>query len=206
MKRSTTSCSPLRRIATALLTGACITGIVAITSCTTISGTGTTAVYQTKDGAAVVDTFEATATVISINTETRKLGLRFPDGRRTTVKCGPEVVNFGQIRINDEVNLTMVEEYAVYLGHGASPSAGAAGAVVLAPVGAKPGGINIETVQITARISAIDPAKRKVTLELPDGSMKTVKVSKQVDLSRVSVGDNVTVEHTEAIAVTVGTP
>ena len=60
--------------------------------------------------------------------------------------------------------------------------------------------------EITAKVTAVDAAKRKVTLELPDGSKKTVKAGKQIDLSSIKAGDNVTVQHTEAVAITVEKP
>ena len=63
---------------------------------------------------------------------------------------------------------------------------------MLAPVGTKPGGIVTEAEQVTVVITAVDVEKRKVTYELPDGTTKTVKVGKDVDLSQVVVGENVT--------------
>ena len=45
-----------------------------------------------------------------------------------------------------------------------------------------------------------------MTLSLPDGTSKKVKAGKQVNLSAVKVGDNVTVQHTEAVAISVEKP
>jgi hypothetical protein len=163
-------------------------------------------VVEMPDGAAIVDTISTSATVTAVDAPNRKLTLTLPDGKRTTVKCGPEVANFDQIKVNDRVNAAVTEELAVFLGHGSPPDAAAASAVVLAPAGAKPGGLTAQTVEITARIAAVDPGKRKVTLELPDGSKKTVKAGKQIDLSSIKAGDNVTVQHTEAVAITVEKP
>jgi hypothetical protein len=46
-----------------------------------------------------------------------------------------------------------------------------------------------------------DLGKRNVTLLLADGSSKTIKVAKGVDLAKASVGDDVVVQITEAIAI-----
>lgn len=180
--------------------------MLTFTSCSTTSGTEEITVLETADGVAIVDTFKISATVTAIDATKRKVTLTTADGKRTTVKCGPEVVNFSQIQISDRVNVVVTEELAVFLGAGAPPSAAGAAGVALAPVGAKPGGVIADTVQITAQVKAVDAKKRKVTLALPDGSTKTVKAGKKVDLSGVKIGDNVTVQHTEALAITVEKP
>ena len=176
------------------------------TSCSTTGGDETVAALETADGAAIVDTIKTSATVTGIDATTRKVTLNLADGKRTTVKCGPAVVNFNQIQINDRLNVVITEELAVFLGAGAPPSAAGAVGVALAPVGAKPGGVMADTVEITARVTGIDAKHRKVTLSLPDGTSKRVKAGKQVNLSAVRIGDNVTVQHTESLAIAVEKP
>jgi len=180
--------------------------MLTFTSCSTTGGDETIVALETADGVAIVDTIKASATVTAIDATTRKVTLTLADGKRTTVKCGPEVVNFNQIQINDRLNITMTEELAVYLGTGAPPSATGGAGVALAPIGAKPGAVMADTVKITAKITAIDAQRRAVTLSLPDGTSKKVKAGKQVNLSAVKVGDNVTVQHTEAVAISVEKP
>jgi len=177
--------------------------LFAFTSCSTTGGSEEVTALETPDGAAIVETYKTSATVTAIDAATRKVKLTMANGEHTTVKCGPQVVNFSQIEINDRVNVTVTEELAVFLGTGTPPSAVGATGVALAPIGAKPGGMVADTVQITAKITAIDVKHRKVTLSLPDGTSETVKAGKQVDLSRVKVGDSVTVQHTESLAITV---
>jgi hypothetical protein len=77
-----------------------------------------------------------------------------------------------------------------------------ASGVALAPVGGKPAGVLVDTMQVTARVAAVDTKTRKVTFELPDGR-KTVKVGKQVDLATVMPGDNVTVQISEGLTLAV---
>ncbi len=57
--------------------------------------------------------------------------------------------------------------------------------VALAPVGAKPGGVVVETSQVTVKVTAVDAKNHKVIFQLPDGTTKRVKVGKKVDLSIV---------------------
>lgn len=195
---------PLKSACLALLPAA----LLAIASCSTaIPGEQSTTVKKSATGTTVVDTYKATATVASIDTSKRKLTLTLTDGKRKVVTCGPEVVNFHSIEVGDRVNVTVTEELAVYLDKG-KPVGGASGAatVALAPLGAKPGVVTSDTVQATVKISAIDTTARKVTFTTKDGESETVKVGEHIDLTKVKVGDSVTIRRTEAMAVLVETP
>jgi hypothetical protein len=178
--------------------------LVALAGCKSpgLSGVEETTLIETPDGAIIVDTFTATAMVAAIDSAKRKVTLVSPDGRKTTYKAVPEVVNFGQIRAGDRVKVVLTEEAAVSIGRGAAPSAMVGSGVALAPVGAKPAGVLVDTMQVTARVAAVDAKTRKVTFELPDGR-KTVKVGKQVDLATVMPGDNVTVQISEGLTLAV---
>lgn len=182
--------------------------LLALASCSTaIPGEQSTVVKKSATGTTVVDTFKATATVTAIDSSNRKLTLTLSDGRRKTVRCGPEIVNFHRIQINDRVIVTMTEELAVYLDKG-KPLAGATGAftVGVARLGARPGVVSADTVQATVKISAIDTAARRVTFRTKSGDSETVKVGDHIDLTKVKVGDSVTIRRTEAMAVLVETP
>jgi hypothetical protein len=160
----------------------------------------------TPEGATIVETTTLTATVKAINSSKRKLTLVYSNGSKSTYKAGPEVVNFDQIQVGDQITAVVTEEVAIFVGSGAPPSGMAATGVVLAPVGAKPGGVFVDTEQITVKVTAIDAAKNKVTFELPDGTTKTVKADKKVDVSKLNPGDNVTVQVSEGLAITVEKP
>jgi len=170
-------------------------------------GTVEITAVSTPEGAIIVETTTLTAIVKAINVDKRKLTLLYSNGSKSTYKAGPEVVNFDQIQVGDQITAVVTEEVAIFIGSGAPPSGMAATGVVLAPVGVKPGGVMVDTAQITVKVIAVDAAKKnKVTFELPDGTTKTVKVGKKVDLSSVRLGDNVTVQVSEGLAITVGKP
>lgn len=181
--------------------------LLAFAACSTApEGTENITVIETADGAIIVDTFTTTATVTGIDRAKRKVTLVTPGGTKSTYQAPPEMVNFDQLRIGDQVRATLTEEVAVFIGSGAPPSAMAATGVALAPVGAKPGGVLVDTSQVTAKVTAVDAKSRKVTFQLPDGSSKQVKAGKKVDLSAVRPGDNVTVQVSEGLALTVERP
>jgi len=185
--------------------------MLAFTSCSTTTPTGQTttgAAYQEGvPGGVVVETHKMTATVTGIDAANRKVTLVTPEGKKDTVTCGPEVVNFDQIHVGDQLKVVVTEQLAVYMAQaGATPSDGAAAVVALAPKGAKPGGIMANTVQVTAKVTAIDLKHHKATLQLPDGTSKTFPVRKDVDLTQRQVGEEVVIRTTEAVAISVEKP
>ena len=169
---------------------------------------GNTAVAN--DGAharIVINSVTATATVDSINATNREVVLRREDGSLTSYICGPDVRNFDQIEVGDRVNVTLADELAVALVEGDQPPASVSSTVVVrAPVGAKPGGKVMDTVGFTARVVTVDYEQRLVTLLMPDGRNKTVKVGPDINLAKVNPGDIVGVRLTRAMVLTVEKP
>jgi len=181
-------------IATTLLTG-CIT-----------DGFEDSSFIETSDGAIVVDRFTMTATVQAIDAGKRKLTLVTTGGSKSTYKAVPEIVNFDLIQVGDQVRATVTDEVAIFIGRGAPPSAMAAVGVALAPAGGKPAGVLVDTEQITAKITAVDATKHKVTFQLPDGTTKMVKAGNTVDLSTVRPGDDVNMQVSEGLVIAVVKP
>ena len=187
--------------------------MLALVSCSSNSSTpagltSSSAVYQPGvPGGVMVDTFKMTATVTRIDADKRKVTLLTRDGKETTVKCGPEVINFDQIRVGDQLKIWVTQELAVAMGTAGAPSSdGGAEMVALAPKGAMPGGMMASTVQATAKVTAIDLKHHKATLQLPDGSSKTFAVRPDVDLTQRKVGEEVVIRFAEAMAITVERP
>jgi len=65
-----------------------------------------------------------------------------------------------------------------------------------------PGGVAVNTTEVSARVTAIDKSARMVTLLAPDGNTFTVKVGPEaVNFDQVRVGDLVTATLTEQLVV-----
>jgi translation elongation factor P/translation initiation factor 5A len=158
-------------------------------------------------GGVIVDTYKITATVTAVDAASRHVTLVTPDGTKTTFKAGPEVVNFPQIQVGDQVKAMVAEQLVVFVRKYGEPATdGEAALVALAPVGAKPGVLMANTVEVTAKVEAIDLEHRKATLRFPDGKSKTFTVRKDVDLTKSRIGDEVVFRTTEALAITVEKP
>lgn len=172
-----------------------------ITSCSTTSSD------QSMAGGVAIDAVQGTATVQSVDPEDRTVVLLHSDGSTTSYKCGPEVRNFNQIKVGDQVTATVAESVAIALVKGGmAPAAGATSAIVRAPLGAKPSGKRVDTMGFTAKIISVDTTNRKVTLQTPNGEIQTVEVGSNVDLTQVSPGDDVAVQVTRAFAISVTSP
>ena len=65
-----------------------------------------------------------------------------------------------------------------------------------------PGGIFVNTKEVSAKVTAIDTANRKVTLLWPNGDKDTIKVGPEaVNFDQIKVGDMVNVIVTEELVV-----
>ena len=161
-----------------------------------------------KPGVVAVETISTTATVDTVDAAKRKVTLKFADGKTQTYKMGPEVKNFDQIKVGDQVKATYAESVAVFVRKSdEKPSADEVQTIQLAPKGAKPGVLMTDTFEVTAKVEAIDYKKRTVTLKGPEGNLKTVPVDKGVkNFKNVKVGDEVVMKITEAMAIYVEKP
>lgn len=189
-----------------ILAGLLLTAAVPLIVTSCASGSASASAGPVSGGVMINEQTE-TATVQSIDPATRTVMLLHPDGTTNSYECGPDVRNFDQIKVGDQVTATVGESVAVVLAKGTSaPAAGATTAMVRAPLGAKPGGKVVDTIAFTANVLGIDAANRTVTLQTPDGSSQTVEVGPNVDLSNINTGDTVGVQLTRAFAVAVTAP
>ena len=117
----------LRTLGTAALLPA---ALLAFTSCSTEpkgEGAGFTAIQPGEPGGVIVKTYKATATVTGIDKATRKVTLVTKDGSKSTVKCGPEVANFDQLEVGDQVKATVTEQLVVFARNAGEPPGDGAG-------------------------------------------------------------------------------
>lgn len=128
------------------------------------------------------------ATVQSIDLEQRVVVLNFSDGITATVKPGPRVKNFSEIRAGDKARATVAQELSVYvLKDGQLPG-----------VDGKP-----EAVRTDAKVLIVEPAYRLLTLQYSNRQVETLKVGLDTKLSEMAAGDAVVIETTELLALKV---
>jgi len=183
--------------------------IMAAVSCTTITGETETTVKakQGVPGGAVTETTTLTATVTGIDTAKRKVTMVTKKGEKFTVKAGPEIVNFDQIRIGDQLKAVFTEETVIRMAKpGEKVNDEAYGTLGVADVGSKPGLGITDTIQYAGTVTAIDTKKRKATISFEDGSSKKFTVRPDIDLSKHKVGEKVVFRSSESYAVSLQKP
>ena len=168
--------------------------------------TGSEMAQPPKPGVVAVEVTEWTATVKSVDYAKKTVVLE-RDGKTATVDAS-YAKRLDEIKPGDVVKVAHIEEIAIYVRKAEQgPMASEARTVELAPKTQGPGGIMTETKQVVANVEAIDYTQRTITLQRPDGSVKTFKVSDAVEkFDQIKKGDQVVLEYTEAIAISVEKP
>jgi hypothetical protein len=184
-------------------------GILFLPACSSVTGEQTTSASAEYGvpGGAVRQTTQIRATVTAVNSATRQLSLVTPAGEKRTITAAPEVANFGQIRVGDQLIVTYTEEILLRMARqGEVIEEGSSLAGMRNELGAKPGAALGQASQMKATVTAIDAKKRRVQLRFSDGSSKSFPVRDDIDLSRHRVGEVVVIRHTEGLAVKVEKP
>ena len=166
--------------------------------------TGTVMTGSAPGKAGVAQTVKMTATITAIDKATRDVTLKGPQGNEITVTAGPEVKNFDNMKVGDQVNAEYVEALTLELKKGGglkverTEQAGAMGA----KAGAMPAGAMGRQVTVVADVVNVDPAKKTVTLRGPKRTVELV-VDDPEQLKRVAKGDQVEATYTQAFAIAV---
>jgi hypothetical protein len=154
--------------------------------------------------AGVAKTVNLTASITAIDKATRDVTLKGPQGNEVTVTAGPEIKNFDQLKVGDQVNAKYVEALTLQLVKGGGQAVarteqmGATGA----KAGAQPAGAVGRQVTITADVVALDPATQTVTLKGPQRTVDMV-VGDPEQFKRIAKGDQVQATYTQALALAV---
>jgi len=158
--------------------------------------------------AQISDELTATAYVIAVDKPSRTVTLRSTDGRVFQIVAPPEVRNFDQIAVGNELRVTYrVALAAKLLPPGTPQTAPMSGAVATrAEVGDRPAAAAGAGVSVRVKVVSIDPANDIVVCSLSSGELVAHKV--KTDEGRAFVkhlkqGDLVQLDYAEAIAISV---
>jgi hypothetical protein len=147
-------------------------------------------------------TVDITATITAIDAKTRAVTLKGPQGNEKTIVAGPEVKNFAQLKVGDQVNLQYVESLVLELKKGSDAVVGrtekAGGAK--AKEGDKPGAMVGRQVKVVGEVTAVDAAAQTVTVRGPKQTVD-MKIADPEQFKRVAVGDKIEATFTEAVAI-----
>ena len=164
------------------------------------------AVVASEPGkAAAVRAIEISAQVVSINKGSRTLSLKGPQGNVVDVVAGDEVKNFAQIKVGDLVVVRAVQALSLELQKTKSGASGISEQTVAARAkpGARPAAGAGREITAIAQVTAVDPKAKTITLKGPRGNEVTLDVQNPDQFKVVKVGDEVLVNYTEAVAISV---
>ncbi|MBQ1783946.1 MAG: hypothetical protein II007_09860 [Gammaproteobacteria bacterium] len=166
--------------------------------------TSASATAEGEPGGVTRTTETITATVAAIDADKRTFVLEDDAGHRREVQAPAEMINFPQLAVGDRVKVELVVETVIFVTDAAQlPADGAEQLVVAAEEGAKPGLVAAEHRQVTAIVIAVDVERHTATLQFEDGSLRTVPVRADVDVTPMAVGKKVVMLVTAAMAITV---
>jgi Cu/Ag efflux protein CusF len=154
-------------------------------------------------GRVITSTERQEAIVESVNKETREIRVVDSNGKMHTFVAGDMVANFDQIEPRDRIVTEYLESVAVFVAPAGMPALGDMGLVEVAPLGEKPGVAVADTFMVAATIDAIDTDARTVTLRGEDGFQTVFRVADDVNLGDFTVGDEVRMRVTQAVAISV---
>lgn len=160
-----------------------------------------------------VGTVEVTAIegqVTAIDRAKRRVAVRADDGRAVTMHVGPNVRNFEQLAIGDQVSIRYSEAVSLAIAKGGSGSdLGAirtkveADAARQAAPGAKPGMAAVERTTLVANVFDIDRERNILTLRGTDGVPVDIKVEDEAALRQIELNDQVVIGYRQAAAVSI---
>lgn len=149
-----------------------------------------------------------TAKVTKIDKKNRLVTLLFPDGKQSKIKCGPEVKNFAQIKVGDNVVTELFQTSELFVSPTkTTPAVNASELEGRAPLGDKPGKVIVDTLEITATVISINYETREVILQNSEGKTFSIVAGPEVKrLAQVNVGDTLVARLTEALSIKVVAP
>ncbi len=142
--------------------------------------------------------------IVKIDKDSRAITLKNEEGKEWTFTAGPEVRNFDQLKRGDLVIMEYYSGLAIALepkGSGLEERTSDL-EVDRAKAGEKPGMKVTASTYILAEVKAVYLEYRVVFIEGPENTL-VLKVSDEVDLTQVEVGQQIEALYTESYAISV---
>jgi Cu/Ag efflux protein CusF len=146
-----------------------------------------------------------TATVESIDPESREVTLKGPHGDKITLKADKSVKRFGEIKTGDHVRASYYVSLAAELRE---PTAEEKKNPLMvhegetkAPETQSPGAAVARRVTAVTTIESIDRSAGTITVKGPRGNTVTSRVENPENLAKMQVGHKIVLTYTEALAI-----
>jgi hypothetical protein len=152
----------------------------------------------------LTDTYQLTGTISAIDPATREVQVTDAQGQTFVFAVGPGAKNFDQLKTNDHVRIKLTRAVALSVspGNGIRSSTETVSAAS-APLGAMPSGSVQHRTTIVADVIGVDRKRALLKVKGPQGNVIEARVRHPELLDNVKVGDQLTLDYTEAVALSV---
>ena len=188
--------------------------LVATTLCSTLSLTVMAKDKPTADGAvitqsspgkaAIAEETRITATVQSVDVQQRLVTLKGPKGNVFTTAVGPDVRNLDQVKVGDSVVVRYLQALSLELKKNGKEVRSRTDTTdgARAEAGARPAGVAVQQVEVTADVIAVNTKTHMVKLRGPE-QVVDLKVRDPEQLKLIKVGDQIQAVYAQALALSV---
>ena len=166
--------------------------------------TGIVATSNQPGDVAMLEAAQAAARVTAIDKASRTVTLTGAEGRVFNVIAGPEVKNFAQIAVGDEVVVEYIRAVSLHVQKNSGFRERTEQAVgVRAAPGEKPGAGVAQEVRVVADVIGVNKKAGTITLRGPKGRIVDLDVKNPEHFNVVKVGDQVEANYIESMAISV---
>ena len=154
----------------------------------------------------ISDVQEIEATGMAVDAETRWLVLRGPAGDEVAFRVGAEVRNLPQVEVGDILRVSYYTGVVFSMAEPGNASADAAIAAGHAEEGDRPAAMVGATTRQTVEILSVAPDGKAVSFRDAAGILQSIDVPReegQAFARKLSPGDLVDIQYTEALAIVV---
>ena len=166
--------------------------------------TGATVVGTAPGMAGAAQTVSIVATITAVDKKTRDVTLKGPKGNEVTFTAGPEVKNFDNLKVGDQVKADYTEALTLELkkGGGLVVQRTDKAAVAGAKPGELPAGAGGRQITIVADVVGVDAATQTIALKGPQRTVE-LRIPNPEQFKKISKGDQVEATFTQAVAIAV---
>jgi hypothetical protein len=158
-------------------------------------------------GGTWVDSYKIPVTVTAVDPAKRQVTLVASDNSTNTFTAGSDFKGFDQLRVGEQFQAAVAKETVVFLRKdGVPPAADLSVAKEMVKEGNYSAILRSDTVEKTARVTALNPSQGEATLKFADGTTQNIKVRTDVNLWTMQVGGEVLIRARSVAMLSLGKP
>lgn len=147
---------------------------------------------------------EIAGEVVKVNRGAKTIVVKDPAGKKVKLSVPPDVTSLDDIKPGQMLDIRYVNAVALQVAKpGAAAPFAAEENVRLAPQGGSPSEIMAKTKRMSATVTDFDRSRRELTVKAPEGHNMTLLLPETfMDWDSIRVGDSLSIQYTEAVALT----